>query len=52
MISSTPARILGIADKKGTIEKGKDADIVIFDEHIHVETTIIKGKICFSNTGL
>jgi N-acetylglucosamine-6-phosphate deacetylase len=52
MISSTPARILGIADKKGTIEKGKDADIVIFDEHINLETTIIRGKICFSNTGL
>jgi N-acetylglucosamine-6-phosphate deacetylase len=52
MSSSTPARILNIANKKGTIEKGKDADIIIFDEHINVETTIIRGKICFSNTGL
>jgi N-acetylglucosamine-6-phosphate deacetylase len=48
MITQTPARILNIVDKKGSIEPGKDADIVIFDEHINIETTIIKGRICFS----
>jgi N-acetylglucosamine-6-phosphate deacetylase len=48
MITHTPARILNIADKKGSIEPGKDADIVIFDEHINIEATIIKGRICFS----
>ncbi len=49
MITYTPARILNIEDRKGSIEPGKDADIVIFDENINVETTIIKGRICFSN---
>jgi N-acetylglucosamine-6-phosphate deacetylase len=48
MITYTPARILNIADKKGSIEPGKDADIVIFDEDINVEITIIKGKVCYS----
>jgi N-acetylglucosamine-6-phosphate deacetylase len=48
MITATPARVLNIADKKGSIKAGKDADIVIFDQHIHVNTTIIKGKVCFS----
>lgn len=47
MITQTPARILKIDDKKGSIEKGKDADIVIFDEAINIDTTIIKGKICY-----
>lgn len=49
MITYTPARILNITDRKGSIEAGKDADIVIFDEHINIEKTIIKGKVCYSN---
>jgi N-acetylglucosamine-6-phosphate deacetylase len=48
MITSTPARILEVADKKGSLEAGKDADIVIFDNNINIETTIIKGKIVYS----
>lgn len=47
MITSTPARILGVSDRKGSLAKGKDADIVIFDENIKIDTTIIKGKIVY-----
>jgi N-acetylglucosamine-6-phosphate deacetylase len=47
MASLTPAAIIGAADKKGSLVPGKDADIVIFDDHINVEMTIIKGKIIF-----
>ena len=36
MITTTPARILGISDKKGALAVGKDADIVIFDNNINV----------------
>lgn len=43
--SLNPATTLGIADKKGSIEVGKDADIVILDEEFNVEKTIIGGKI-------
>ncbi|HAO50845.1 MAG TPA: N-acetylglucosamine-6-phosphate deacetylase, partial [Runella sp.] len=32
MASTTPARIMGVSDRKGSLAKGKDADIVIFDE--------------------
>ena len=32
-ITIYPAEILGIADSVGSIEIGKDADIVIFDGH-------------------
>ena len=45
MMTSTPARIAGVADRKGTLAKGKDADIVIFDGKINIETTIIGGKV-------
>ena len=45
MMSSTPARILGISDKKGELATGKDADIVIFDNDINVAITMVKGKI-------
>lgn len=40
-----PANVLGIANRKGSIEIGKDADIVIFGEDFKVKTTIIKGKV-------
>ena len=49
MASETPARIMKM-DKKGSVEKGKDADIVIFDENIHIAATIVNGKIVYTNT--
>ena len=48
MMTSTPARIVGVADRKGSLAKGKDADIVIFDEKIKVETTIINGQVVYT----
>ena len=47
MASATPARIMGINDKKGSIVVGMDADIVIFDREINVELTIIKGQVVY-----
>lgn len=47
MMSSTPARIMNVVDKKGSLVKGKDADIVIFDKDINVQTTIIKGRVVY-----
>jgi N-acetylglucosamine-6-phosphate deacetylase len=48
MAATTPARIMGVADRKGSLEPGKDADIVIFDDNVNVSTTMIKGKIVYS----
>ncbi|MBS1504259.1 MAG: amidohydrolase family protein, partial [Bacteroidetes bacterium] len=47
MASAIPARIMRIDDRKGTLEKGKDADIVIFDGDINIDKTIIGGKIVY-----
>ena len=48
MMSATPARIMNVADKKGSLVKGKDADIVLFDEDINIQTTIIKGRVVYN----
>lgn len=43
--SLNPATMLGIADKKGSLDIGKDADIIITDSEFNVNTTIIGGTI-------
>jgi N-acetylglucosamine-6-phosphate deacetylase len=48
MITSTPARIIGVSGKKGSLVAGKDADIVIFDSDITIEKTIVQGRIIYS----
>ena len=45
MITKTPARIMKIENKKGSLEKDKDADILIFDEDVNIKMTMVKGKI-------
>lgn len=45
MASSTPARILGIDDRKGCLKKGMDADIVILDDEINVRAVLSGGEI-------
>ena len=45
MASETPARIIGISDQKGSLQKGKDADIVILDKDINVRCVFSKGEI-------
>jgi N-acetylglucosamine-6-phosphate deacetylase len=47
MISKTPATIMGVADRKGSLVAGKDADIVIFDDNINIQTTIVNGKVVY-----
>ncbi|MCR8561133.1 N-acetylglucosamine-6-phosphate deacetylase [Mucilaginibacter sp. BJC16-A38] len=47
MAALSPATIMKIEDKKGSIARGMDADIVIFDADINIEKTIIKGKVVY-----
>ena len=48
MISATPARIIGVSEKKGALSAGKDADIVLFDQDINISMTIRKGEIIYT----
>ena len=45
MMTSTPASIIGVSDRKGTVAPGKDADLVVFDHDINIKMTIVKGNI-------
>ena len=49
MITETPARIMGIQNIKGSLQIGKDADILIFDEKISIHMTMINGKVVYEN---
>jgi len=51
-ITITPARMLGLEDRIGSIEVGKDADILIMngpplDYRTYVEQAIVDGKVCY-----
>ena len=46
MASETPANMLGI--KKGRIEQGYDADLLIVDNEINLKTVIINGEVFFN----
>jgi N-acetylglucosamine-6-phosphate deacetylase len=45
--SKNPAVLLGIYDKKGSIDINKDADLIVFDEDYSIYATIIGGKIVY-----
>ncbi len=49
LMSANPAKLLNIFDKKGSIECGKDGDIVIMNNDGFVQYCIVEGKLCFSN---
>ncbi|MDR2915909.1 MAG: N-acetylglucosamine-6-phosphate deacetylase [Tannerella sp.] len=48
MMTLTPARIIHVDEHKGSIEKGKDADFVIFDDNINVSYTILEGNVIYT----
>lgn len=45
MASETPARIMGVLDRKGTLEKGKDADILALDDDLNLMAVWSMGEI-------
>jgi N-acetylglucosamine-6-phosphate deacetylase len=50
MATITPARILGIGNRKGMIAPGYDADVVVFDQDVNVRMTIVRGEVVFDAT--
>lgn len=44
MASLTPASLIGIQDRKGSLAIGKDADIVVASQDLSVESVYLKGK--------
>ena len=55
LITINPARQLGIDDIVGSIEKGKDADLVVSNDHpikptSTIELVMVNGEIVYENT--
>lgn len=44
MVSTNPAKVIGIDDRKGKIQKGYDADFVVLDDQLNVIQTWIGGE--------
>lgn len=48
MLTLTPARVIGVADRKGSIAPGKDADLAIFADDWTAWRTMIAGRWAFA----
>jgi len=51
-----PAQILGVADRLGSLETGKDADVIILDGpplrmKTWVESVYVGGELVYSRSG-
>jgi N-acetylglucosamine-6-phosphate deacetylase len=47
--SLNAARAIGVAAHKGSLEVGKDADLVLLDESFNVSMTVVMGEVAFSS---
>jgi N-acetylglucosamine-6-phosphate deacetylase len=47
MMTATPARMIGVGDRKGALAAGMDADIILFDDQIEVGLTMIGGRVVY-----
>ncbi|HUJ70899.1 MAG TPA: N-acetylglucosamine-6-phosphate deacetylase [Verrucomicrobiae bacterium] len=50
MASLNPARALGIGGRKGSVEPGKDADLVVFSGKFEVMKTLVGGRVEYEAT--
>ena len=44
MATLNPAAVIGVDDRKGSLEPGKEADLVVIDEEVEVYMTMAKGQ--------
>ena len=47
MGSFNPALVLGLESRKGSLETGKDADIIFFNDEFEVNMTMVEGKVVY-----
>ena len=45
MVSETPARIMGVDDRKGTLQKDKDADLLVLDRDLNIRAACAMGRL-------
>ena len=49
MATINPAKVIGVDDRKGSLTKGKDADIVVLDEDVNVVMTVVGARMVYRN---
>ena len=47
MASLNPARALGLDAHKGSLEVGKDADLIVIDQEVNVYLTMVRGRVVY-----
>ena len=45
MASETPARIMGVDDRKGALQKDMDADVLILDRELNIRAAWAMGRL-------
>lgn len=49
MATLVPARAMGFADRLGSLQVGKDANLTVLDDDDNVRLTLVKGEVVYSN---
>ena len=47
LCSTNPARVAGVPERKGQLERGFDADLVLFDAQLSVRATVCRGELVY-----
>ncbi|GBD21190.1 N-acetylglucosamine-6-phosphate deacetylase [bacterium HR28] len=50
MLTTTPARAIGVDQRKGRLAPGYDADLVLLDRELRVQATFCRGHLAFAST--
>lgn len=45
IVASNPAKRVGLFDRKGSLESGKDADLLILDRELHLDSVVAMGRL-------
>ena len=52
MASGVPAAAMGMAGRKGTLQVGADADIILLDDDAQVHLTLVGGRVVHDRSGV
>jgi beta-aspartyl-dipeptidase (metallo-type) len=45
IVTANPARRMGLFESKGSLEAGKEADLLILDRNLNIESVLAKGRL-------
>lgn len=51
MASFNPAKVIGMDNRIGSIDVGKEANLAVLDDSLKVYMTVVKGKVVYSSAG-